>query len=119
MAMTTRLWRMPHGFVTHAAKRIAGHGGEGGWRGTSTRTIRTPSGSWIFISINPHGSTSDSPGDPDAAAAIPGMSGAGVPGLDLEHDRVPGGPAAYPQTSGSPGRERRPSRDRPAGRARR
>jgi hypothetical protein len=43
-------------FVVPAVTPVAGHGGEGDPAGTSTRTIRIPSGSSICVSVSPHGS---------------------------------------------------------------
>jgi hypothetical protein len=48
-----------------------------------------PSGSWIHISIKPHGSLAGPPDDGDSGRHQPGLLGVNIPYLDPDHHRLP------------------------------
>jgi hypothetical protein len=49
-----------------------------------------PSGSWIHISVKPHGSVAGPPDDGDRGRGQPGVPVLGIPYLDPDHHRLPG-----------------------------
>jgi hypothetical protein len=90
--------------VRGRVRYLGGEAGRGsrrsGWpAGTSTRTIRVPSGSVIHISVRPRARFPD---DGDSGCGQPGVLGADVPDLDTDHHRPPAGPSACPETLRDP-----------------
>jgi hypothetical protein len=86
-----------------AARRPVGIYAIDGMAGTSTRTIRTPSGSSIHISVNPHGSVTGSRRMRTPAAASRSYSALTSRTCSQIITDCPRAPAECPDTSKNPG----------------